>query len=137
MGGVIMVHVIGGVGALVGSLLVGPRVERLGGNYKTNVVPGHSLPLAAVGGMMVILGMVGKVVGLTSKYNQVGQLAANSLMGGAGGGVVAMTLFKMIIKKTVKYNMSQGMPDKHTAMANRRWSYLTAYNGFLTGMHNS
>jgi len=136
MGGVIMVHVVGGVAALVGSLLVGPRVERLGNNFRDTSVPGHSLPLAAVGGMLVVVGMVAKVVGLSTRPEEVGQLAVNSIIGGAGGGVVAMYLFKLTFKREVKYSLSQNMPDttKNTSMANRRWSYLTAYNGFITGM---
>ena len=139
VGGVIMVHVVGGVAALVGSLLVGPRVERLGNNFRDTSVPGHSLPLAAVGGMLVVVGMVAKVVGLSNNPKQVGQLAVNSIVGGAGGGVVAMYLFKLTIKREVKYSLSQNMPDpvKNTSMANRRWSYLTAYNGFITGINEA
>jgi len=116
--------------------LVGPRAERLGSNYK-NTVPGHSLPLTAVGGIMVVVGMVAKVVGLNNKFEEVGQLAANSLISGAGGGVVAMSLFKVTVKRTVKYSLSgQGNREtnKNLVMANSRWSYLTAYNGVLTGL---
>jgi len=137
VGGVITVHIIGGVGALVGSLLVGPRVERIGDKYRDNSLTGHSLPLVAVGGMMVLVGMVAKVVGLANSHDQIGQLAANSLLGGAGGGVVAMSLFKLTVKRTVKYNVSRQTTQdssKNMSMANRRWSYLTAYNGVLTGM---
>ena len=102
-------------------------------------MPGHSLPLAAVGGMLVVVGMVAKVVGLSNNPKQVGQLAVNSIVGGAGGGVVAMYLFKLTIKREVKYSLSQNMPDpvKNTSMANRRWSYLTAYNGFITGINEA
>ena len=80
--------------------------------------------------------MVAKVVGLSNNPGQVGQLAVNSILGGAGGGVVAMYLFKLTIKREVKYSLSQNMADpaKNTSMANRRWSYLTAYNGFMTGI---
>jgi len=95
------------------------------------------LPLVAVGGMMVLVGMVAKVVGLSNSQDHIGQLAANSLLGGAGGGVVAMSLFKLTVKRTVKYNVSrQKTQDRsnNMSMSNRRWSYLTAYNGVLTGM---
>merc|ERR1719470_496903 len=86
--------------------------------------------------MLVVVGMVAKVVGLSTSQDQVGQLAVNSIIGGAGGGVVAMYLFKLTIKREVKYSLSQNMPDptKNTSIANSRWSYLTAYNGFITGM---
>ena len=134
-GGALVVHLASGVAALVGSLLVGPRVEKLGDNFRDVSLPGHSLPLAAVGGMMVVVGMVAKVVGLSGKPAEVGQLAVNSLLGGAGGGVLAMNLFKLTIRKTDRYDLSQTNPsyNKQVTLANRRWSYLTAYNGFLTG----
>merc|ERR1719430_2143257 len=128
-----MVHLFSGVGALVGTLLVGPRVEKLGKNYRDNAIPGHSLPLVAVGGMMVLVGMVAKVVGLVNEYEEVGPVAANSLIGGAGGGVVAMSLSKLTQKKVTLSRQSQDK-IKNMAMATRRWSYLTAYNGVLSGM---
>merc|ERR1719466_313548 len=86
--------------------------------------------------MVVVVGMVAKVVGLSAKPAEVGQLAVNSLLGGAGGGVLAMNLFKLTIRKTDRYDLSQTNPsyNKQVTLANRRWSYLTAYNGFLTGM---
>merc|ERR1719466_401071 len=86
--------------------------------------------------MVVVVGMVAKVVGLSGKPAEVGQLAANSLLGGAGGGVLAMNLFKLTIRKTDRYDLSQTNPsyNKQVTLANRRWSYLTAYNGFVTGM---
>ena len=52
-------HVFGGCGSFVGNLLVGPRVERLGDNFRDVSLPGHSLPLTAVGAMFVIMDMVG------------------------------------------------------------------------------
>ena len=61
-----VVHMFSGCGALVGSLLVGPRVERLGDNFRDVALPGHSLPLTAVGAMLVIIGMVGKIAGSVS-----------------------------------------------------------------------
>jgi len=133
VGGVIVVHLFSGFGALVGSLLVGPRVERLGNNFRDTAVPGHSLPLVAVGGMMVLVGIVAKVVGLVDKYEQIGPVAANSLIGGAGGGVVAMSLSKLIEGKV---SMSRQTRDynKNMVTVNRRWSYLTSYNGVLSGM---
>ena len=132
VGGVIMVHLSSGVGALVGSLLVGPRVERLGNNYRDTVVPGHSLPLVAVGGMMVLVGMVAKVVGMV-EYEQIGPVAANSLIGGAGGGVVAMSLFKLTERRVPVSRQSLGT-NKNIVMPTRGWSYLTAYNGVLAGI---
>ena len=134
-GGVLVVHLVSGVAALVGSLLVGPRVEKLGSNFKDVSLPGHSLPLAAMGGMLVVIGMVAKVVGMSGKPEEIGQLAVNSLIGGAGGGVLTMNLFKLTINRVKGYNTADARNINHLSVATRRWSYLTAYNGFLTGLY--
>ena len=52
-------HVIS-VGDVLATLCLG-RVERLGDNFRDLSLPGHSLPLTAVGAMFVIMGMGGKL----------------------------------------------------------------------------
>lgn len=43
------VHMVGGVAALVGAKILGPRVGKYGKNGKPKAIPGHSIPLAALG----------------------------------------------------------------------------------------
>jgi len=129
------VHVFSGFGALVGSILVGPRVERIGDNYRDVSLPGHSLPLTAIGAMFVIIGMVGKMAGLGAPED-VSHVAVNSLVGGAGGGLVTMNLFKMKSRRGKK-NRDECLGDhRQTSLGvtSRKWSFLCAFNGFFTGM---
>jgi len=132
IGGVMVVHMFSGCGALVGSLLVGPRVERLGDNFRDVALPGHSLPLTAVGAMLVIIGMVGKIAGLGVSEDP-GHVTANTLVGGAAGGLITMNLFKIKTRRGKKYTIGNNNLDKSTTVANRKWSFLAAFNGFFTG----
>lgn len=43
------VHMVGGVAALVGAKILGPRIGKYSKNGKPNAIPGHSLTLAALG----------------------------------------------------------------------------------------
>lgn len=43
------VHMVGGVAALVGAKILGPRIGKYGKNGKPKAIPGHSIPLAALG----------------------------------------------------------------------------------------
>lgn len=43
------VHMVGGVAALVGAKIIGPRIGKYGKNGKVRAIPGHSLTLGALG----------------------------------------------------------------------------------------
>ena len=51
--GSIAIHMVGGVAALVGAAILGPRIGKYGKNGKVNAIPGHSITLGALG--MLIL----------------------------------------------------------------------------------
>lgn len=44
-----LVHMVGGTCALVGAALLGPRIGKYGKDGKPKAIPGHNLPLAALG----------------------------------------------------------------------------------------
>lgn len=43
------VHMVGGVAALIGAMILGPRIGKYDKNKKSRAILGHSLPLAALG----------------------------------------------------------------------------------------
>ena len=54
-----LVHSVGGWGALVGALLLGPRLGKYAKGGRMNPIPGSNLPLAAVGVFLLWLGWFG------------------------------------------------------------------------------
>lgn len=53
------VHSIGGWAALAGILVLGPRIGKYSAEGKVNAIPGHSLPMAFIGCMVLWLGWFG------------------------------------------------------------------------------
>ncbi len=54
-----LVHSVGGWAALVGVYLLGSRIGKFDSNGKSNAIPGHNLPLAAAGVLILWLGWFG------------------------------------------------------------------------------
>ncbi len=58
------IHMVGGIAALIGAILLGPRIgkyvtDRSGKVTKVNAIPGHSIPLGALGVFILWLGWYG------------------------------------------------------------------------------
>ncbi len=64
------VHMVGGVTALVGASILGPRIGKYTKDGKSNAIPGHSLTLGALGVFILWFGWFG--------FNPGSQLAASS-----------------------------------------------------------
>jgi Amt family ammonium transporter len=65
-----VVHSVGGWAALMGAIVVGPRIGRFSQSGESKPIPGHSLPLMALGVFILWLGWFG--------FNPGSQLAAAS-----------------------------------------------------------
>lgn len=47
--GSIVIHMVGGITALIGAMILGPRIGKYGKDGKVNAIPGHSITLGALG----------------------------------------------------------------------------------------
>ncbi|MCC5829475.1 MAG: ammonium transporter [Phycisphaeraceae bacterium] len=54
-----LVHAVGGTGALVGAIILGPRLGKYASDGTVNPIPGHNLPLATIGVFLLWLGWFG------------------------------------------------------------------------------
>lgn len=52
-------HMVGGVAALVGAKMIGPRVGKYNSDGTVNAIPGHSIPLGALGVFLLWFGWFG------------------------------------------------------------------------------
>jgi len=87
------VHAIGGFSALVGAKLVGARNGKYPHRGKVKTIPGHSIPLGALGVLLLWFGWFGFNCGsgLDAKAD-IGLVAVNTILAGAAGAIAAMGL---------------------------------------------
>jgi len=88
-----VVHAVGGVTALVGAWLLGPRIGRFNENGTANVIAGHSLPLATIGVFILWFGWYGFNAGSTLGFGEpevVARIAANTTLAPATGALAGM-----------------------------------------------
>ena len=85
-----VVHSVGGWAALAGALVVGPRAGKYV-NGKPVAIPGHSIPLAALGVFILWFGWFGFNAGSTTAGTpDIGLIAANTFLAAGAGAVAAM-----------------------------------------------
>lgn len=87
-----IVHSVGGWAALAGALVLGPRIGKFNKDGSSNVIPGHSLTLAALGVFILWFGWFGFNPGSTlSGMNPgIGYIAVTTNIAAAAGAVSAL-----------------------------------------------
>lgn len=100
-----LVHATGGFAALVGALILGPRLGKYGKDGKVNAMPGSNLALATLGTFILWLGWFGfnggsqLALGTEADANAVAIIFANTNMAAAAGSVAALILTQILYKK--------------------------------------
>jgi Amt family ammonium transporter len=105
------VHLIGATGALAALLLLGPRKGKYGADGKPRAIPGHSMPLAGLGVLILFIGWFGFNAGSTLNATDVrfAEVALVTLLG-ATGGVLGAFVATAIRQRTIDIGMvSNGM----------------------------
>lgn len=86
-----VVHSVGGWAALAGAIVVGPRIGKFAKDGKSKPIPGHNLPLAALGVMILWFGWYGFNAGSTTAANtDIALIAVNTTLSAAAGALFAM-----------------------------------------------
>jgi Amt family ammonium transporter len=87
-----VVHAVGGVAALAGSIVLGPRIGKFGPDGKPKAIPGHNIPMAMLGCFILLFGWFGFNAASTFAATdiQFATVAANTAIAGAVGAVIAM-----------------------------------------------
>ena len=109
-----IVHSVGGWAALVGAAVLGPRIGKYGPDGKPRGIPGHNIPFAILGTLILLVGWYGFNPGSQLGADPViGEIALITTLSGVAGAITAM----------VTIWLKTGKPD--VAMAG---------NGLLAGL---
>jgi ammonium transporter, Amt family len=111
-----IVHLTGGVAALVGAKALGPRIGRFDPvTGAARAIPGHSMPLVALGTLLLFFGWFGfnggSVLALDGEL--IALVVVTTALAGAAGGVSAAVF---------------------TRVTTRRWDVAMMANGILAGL---
>lgn len=110
-----VVHAMGGLAGLMGILVLGPRFGKFDAEGKPRAIPGHNIPIAIVGAIILIFGWFGfnAVSTMNGHDLRLAVVAGNTLLASCFGAIAAMVF---MWKKT-------GYPDPSMSM-----------NGCLAGL---
>jgi Amt family ammonium transporter len=111
-----VVHTMGGMIALAGAIVLGPRLGRKFKRDGGGLPPGHDLTVAAIGGVILWFGWYGFNPGSTLSAIDsagIGRVATNTTLAAAAGGLSALAVIYRRIKK---------------------WDMGITINGFLGGL---
>jgi len=111
-----VVHTIGGMVALAGAIVLGPRLGRRFKRDGGGPLMPHDLTIAASGGLLLWFGWYGFNPGSTLSamdFQGIGRVAANTTLAACAAGLVAMS---------VSYAMA------------KKWDISFTVNGFLAGL---
>ncbi|MFP3882192.1 MAG: ammonium transporter [Actinomycetota bacterium] len=86
-----IVHATGGWAAMMGAIVLGPRIGKYGKNGRPRAIPGHSMPFVVLGAMILFIGWFGFNPGSELAADEfVPGIALKTLLAAAAGAVTAM-----------------------------------------------
>ncbi|MFC1752170.1 ammonium transporter [Thermoproteota archaeon] len=104
-----VVHAVGGFAALIGTIMLKPRIGKYNSDGSANMLAGHSIPLASLGVFILWFGWFGFNPGSTLSVGNgdlIARVAINTNLAAAMGGIVAMV---MVWKLFGKPDLSMAM----------------------------
>ncbi len=106
-----VVHMVGGVAALAGASVLGPRLGKFDRHGKPVAIPGHHIPMALLGTLVLALGWFGLTAGsgLSATEPRIGTIAANTMLSSGGGAVAAMLVMMLKFGKPDPSMMANGL----------------------------
>ena len=87
-----VVHLTGGVAALAGAMVLGPRIGKFKADGTPNAIPGHHIPMAIVGCFILAFGWFGFNAGssLAGGDLRIGVVATNTMLAGGAAAFSSM-----------------------------------------------
>ncbi len=87
-----VVHMTGGITGLAGAIVLGPRIGKFRREGAIGALPGHNLPMAIAGTLILAFGWFGFNAGstLAASDARIGSIAANTMLASAAGTLSAL-----------------------------------------------
>jgi Amt family ammonium transporter len=87
-----VVHMTGGLTALAGAIVLGPRIGKFNNDGTANAIPGHNIPMVVVGTLILAFGWFGFNAGstLAATDGRLAAVAANTMLASAAGCIASI-----------------------------------------------
>ncbi len=87
-----VVHMTGGVTALAGAIVLGPRLGKYRADGTLGAMPGHNLPLSVLGTLILAFGWFGFNAGstLSASDPRIAVIAVNTMLASSAGAIAAL-----------------------------------------------
>ena len=130
-----VVHMVGGVAALVGAILIGPRIGKYTKDGRVNAIPGHHMPMAILGVFILAFGWFGFNAGssLAGTDLRISVIAVNTMLASAGGAFSAMLIAKKWFGKPDLGLMANGMLAGLVAIT-APCAFVTSFGAVVIGL---
>lgn len=106
-----VVHAVGGLTALAGAFVLGPRIGKFNQDGSPNAMPGHNIPIAILGTFILLFGWFGFNAGSTLAATdlRIAVVAVNTMLAAAAGSIAAMALVWSLFGKPDPSMTANGM----------------------------
>ena len=106
-----VVHMVGGVAALAGAIVLGPRIGKFKKDGTPLPIPGHNIPMAIVGTFILAFGWFGFNPGSTLAGTdlRIAVIATNMMLASAAGAFTAMVIMWSVFGKPDPSMMANGL----------------------------
>jgi Amt family ammonium transporter len=130
-----VVHMVGGVAALVGAKMLGPRHGKYAADGTPRAIPGHNVPMVALGTFILAFGWFGFNPGstLAATDTRIAVIAVNTMLASAAGAVGAYFYLKFKFGKADPTLLCNGMLGGLVAIT-APCAFVTAPAAILIGL---
>ena len=130
-----VVHMVGGVAALAGAIVVGPRIGKYGKDGKVNAIPGHHMPMALLGVFILAFGWFGFNAGssLAGTDLRISVIAVNTMLASAGGAFSSMLVAQKWFGKPDIGLIANGMLAGLVAIT-APCAFVTSFGAVMIGL---
>ena len=96
-----VVHMTGGIAALAGARILGPRLGKYRVDGTIGLLPGHNLPMSVLGTLILAFGWFGFNAGstLSATDSRIALVAVNTMLGSSAGAVSALLYIWAMLRK--------------------------------------
>jgi len=129
-----VVHMVGGVAALAGAMVIGPRLGKYNKDGSVNAIPGHNIPMAMIGTFILAFGWFGFNPGSTLAGTdlRIAVVATNTMIASASGALFATLYMWFKYKKPDPSMMANGMLAGLVAIT-APCAFVNASSAFIIG----